>query len=86
MDSQWQKIIAVKHPVMAGREILVRTAIERPDQFRRSRSAHDVYLCYNLDRPGRWVCAVVKQTGREGFLITAYLTDAIKEGVLQWPK
>jgi hypothetical protein len=31
-------------------------------------------------------CAVSKQEGRTGFLITAYLTDAIKEGEKIWAK
>ena len=34
----------------------------------------------------RWVCAVAKQTEDLGFLITAYPTDAIKEGNRLWPK
>jgi hypothetical protein len=41
----------------------------------------------NIRTLGRWVCAVVRhEKDVEGFLITAYLTDAIKEGEKIWPR
>jgi hypothetical protein len=33
-----------------------------------------------------WTCAVAKREDDDGFLITAYPTDAIKEGIRVWPK
>jgi len=45
-----------------------------------------VYLFYRLERPKRWLCAVAKRLNGEGFLITAYPTDAIKEGEQIWVK
>ncbi len=33
-----------------------------------------------------WLCAVAKREDGNGFLITAYLTDAIKVGDLIWEK
>ena len=33
-----------------------------------------------------WVCALAKHETTAGFLITAYPTDAIKQGVQIWPK
>jgi len=45
-----------------------------------------VLLFYKAEAPKRWTCAVVKRTQNEGFLVTAYPTDAIKEGVRIWPK
>ena len=49
-------------------------------------SRRDLRVClfYRAAGPGRWTCAVVKRTNAEGFLITAYPTDAIKEGVEIW--
>jgi len=75
-----------KHPVMAGRESDVKETLERPDEIRLSRTDPAVHLFYRSERRGRWVCAVTKRPGEEGFLITAYPTDAIKEGVRVWPK
>ncbi len=57
-----------------------------PEEIRRSKSDANVYLFYRTRRNRRWVCAMSKQEGRTGFLITAYPTDAIKEGEKIWPK
>ncbi|PYQ27089.1 MAG: hypothetical protein DMF56_21240 [Acidobacteria bacterium] len=41
----------------------------------------------NSAQPSRWICAVAKRVDdRDGFLITAYPTDAIKEGTRIWTK
>ena len=82
----WQLITTVKHPVMAGREAAVKAARQNPLEVRRSRSDPDVYLFYKLEGAGRWICAVARRLNREGFLITTYPTDAIKEGDKIWPK
>lgn len=82
----WEVIIAVKHPVMTGRENDVKDTLQNPSEIRQSKSDRTVYLFYKPERMGRWVCAVTKRLGGDGFLITAYPTDAIKEGELIWPK
>ena len=80
----WTLIVTVKHPVMLGREADVQRTLRSPDQVRRSRSDPDVYLFYQLERPQRWVCAVAKRLNGDGFLITTYPTEAIKEGERIW--
>ncbi len=82
----WELIITIKHPVMTGREADVQKTLEQPEEIRLSRSDTTVYLFYRTERAGRWVCAVSKRLYEEGFLITAYPTDAMKEGVKIWPK
>jgi hypothetical protein len=82
----WELIVTVKHPIMAGRESDVEEALAHPEEIRQSRSDPDVYLFYRTERIGRWVCAVSKRLGEDSFLITAYPTDAIKEGVRTWPR
>ena len=82
----WDLIVSVKHPVMAGREDDVRNTLENPDEIRQSKSDNDVYLFYKAEREKRWICAVSRQTGETGFLITTYPTDAIKEGERIWHK
>jgi len=82
----WELIVTVKHPAMTGRENDVKEALQHPSEIRQSKSAPAVYLFYKPERIGRWVCAVAKQLDGDGFLITAYPTDAIKEGELIWPK
>ena len=71
---------------MSGRELSVRGALENPDEIRQSRSDPRVYLFYKAEQLKRWVCAVAKDEAGYGFLITAYPTEAIKEGVKVWPK
>ena len=82
----WELIVTIKHPVMAGREEDVKMALAQPDEIRQSKSDEMVFLFYKEEREKRWICAVSKQTCSEGFLITTYPTDAIKEGVQVWHK
>ena len=82
----WDLIVTIKHPVMDGRVEEVQDTLRIPDEIRQSRSDPAVYLFYRVEHPGRWICAVVKQINDEGFLITTYPTDAIKEGRRIWSK
>ena|SRR5712691_8899704 len=84
--SHWDLITTVKHPVMAGQEGKVQGTLRFPEEVRVSRGDATVYLFYRLERPGRWVCAVAKRWNGEGFLITTYPTDAVKEGERAWPR
>jgi len=81
---RWLLITSSKHPVMTGREAL--GVLETPDEIRQSRSDAQVLLFYKGEAPKRWTCAVAKRAEEGAFLITAYPTDAIKEGVRIWPK
>lgn len=74
----------VKHPVLLGREQAIEETLSAPDEVRRSRSDPDVVLFYRAVTPGRWMCAVAKQLDGEGFLVTAYPTDTVKEGERIW--
>jgi len=71
---------------MKGRESDVKSALESPDEVRQSKTDGAVLLFYKVEALKRWVCAVAKRSDGEGFLITAYPTDAIKEGIKIWPK
>lgn len=79
-------ITTIKHPVMLGLEETVKDTLENPEQVCQSRSDPEVLLFYQTSKEKRWVCAVAKQAQDQGFLITAYPTDAIKEGTQIWPK
>jgi len=86
MRSRWNIIARVKHPVMAGKEDMVRLTLVEPVEIRRSRQDARVYLFYRPERADRWICAVAKRLDGEGFLITAYPTDAMKEGEKAWTR
>jgi hypothetical protein len=83
---RWDLIAMFKHPVMERREADVQAVLHDPDEIRQSRRDESVVLFYRVERLGRWLCAVVRRTGRDGFLITAYPTDAVKEGEKIWAK
>ena len=84
--TRWELIVNEKHPAMKGREFDVKSALESPDEVRQSKSDSSVLLFYKTESLKRWVCAVTRRSDQEGFLITAYPTDAIKEGTRIWPK
>jgi hypothetical protein len=83
---RWELIIREKHPAMRGRESDVKSALETPNEVRQSKSDDSVLLFYKMEGQKRWVCAVTKRFNEDGFLITTYPTDAIKEGTKIWPK
>ena len=82
----WDLVIVEKHAVVRGRESSVAEVLEDPSEIRRSRSDSNVFLFYRVERHGRWLCAVAKKLNGDGFIITVYPTDAIKEGETVWRK
>lgn len=76
----WQKIVTTKHPSIAKYEDRVRETLEDPDEIRRSRQDERVHLYYRSI--GKlYVCVVADHTSsKKGYIVTAYLTDRIKEG------
>jgi hypothetical protein len=82
----WDTIVT-KHPDMAARVVDVELALRSPEEIRRSRRDPAVLLFYRSERGDtRWVVAVAKHEKGDGFLMTAYRTDAVKEGERLWPK
>lgn len=82
-DDYWEKLV-VKHPDLTELEIEIRQCLADPDEIRRSSRDPNVLLFYRTLEERRWAVAVAKRLNSEGFLITAYQTDAIKEGETLW--
>ena len=82
----WNLIVTVKHPVMRDRLEDVKMTLSNSDEIRQSRSDPAVCLFYRDDGDRRWLCAVTRRLNGDGFLITAYRTSALKEGVALWQK
>ena len=77
--SRWSLIIKTKHLEIEGKEKEVKGTLIKPDEIRLSKSDVSVYLYYKYY--GKLsVSVVVKHKNGEGFIITAYYTDRIKEG------
>ena len=70
---------------MRGRLQDVIDTLVHPDEVRRSVGDPSVMLFHRRVDP-RWVCAVAKRSDTEGFLITAYPADKIKQGDIVWTK
>jgi hypothetical protein len=84
-EEYWQKLI-IKHPDIADLESEVKQALNNPDEIRRSNRDPNLLLFYLTLKEKRWVVAVARRLNGDGFLITAYQTDAIKEGETLWHK
>jgi len=84
-ENYWEKLI-IKHPDIADLEIEIKQTLASPDEIRRSSRDPNILLFYLKIKEKRWAVAVAKRLNGDGFLITAYQTDAIKEGALLWHK
>jgi len=80
----WDYLINVKHRVMKGKEKIIKEVLYNPDEIRKSKIDKDVFLYYK--KIDKLYCVVVKHEGKEGFLITAYPADKVKEGERIWIK
>jgi hypothetical protein len=80
----WKYLITIKHPIMKGKEDTVRAVLQSPDEIRQSSTDKEVFLYYK--QFDKLYCVVVKHIELEGFLITSYLTDKVKEGVVVWTR
>jgi len=80
----WARIVTFKHPIMRGREETVKRVLRAPTEVRKSKKDGTVHLYYAPDPP-YIVCVVVKSSGEDGFVVTAYRTGKIKEGEQIWP-
>ncbi len=81
----WQKIITFKHPAMKTKEEQVKLALRAPDEIRQSKQNKKVLLYYRKTDDYH-TCVVVRAINGEGFIITTYMTDKIKEGKTIWKK
>ncbi len=67
----------------------VERTISQPQIVRKSTSDASVRLFYEFQPQtivgGKWLCVVVKYSGSDAFMVTAYLTDKPKAGEDLWP-
>jgi len=79
----------MEHPEMRGMEAQIERTLLQPTWVRRSKVDADIRLFYEFYAQtivgGKWLCIVVKYTGDDAFIVTAYLTDKPKAGEDLWP-
>ena len=83
--SYWRVITVLKHPSIATKQAEVQETLQTPDEIRRSVKGNKVFLYYKK-YGSRYLCVIVRHRNGTGFIITAYLTKKIKEGIMLWQK
>ncbi len=81
----WDFVKTVKHPNMEGKEKEIIKTLKDPEFIRRSNKDERVYLYYR-STDNHYVCVACKHLNGEGFIITTYITDRLKEGEEIWRK
>ena len=82
----WSLITTVKHPSLYDREEAVIQTLIKPDQVRISKIDKTVYLFYRKFGR-RHLCVVTKRfEPKTGFIMTAYVTEKLKEGKIAWKR
>ena len=84
-DVYWEKIIKLKHPSMKAEEERVKLTLHSPDEIRQSKKDKGILLYYRQFKPF-FICVVVKVANGEGFIVTTYKTEKIKEGERVWQR
>lgn len=76
------------HPEMVELILEIRNVLQIPKVIRQSNTDPQVHLYYRYYEQtlvgAKWLCVVVKVMPDDAFIITAYLTDKIKQGVEIW--
>lgn len=80
----WTYLITKKHRVMNGKKKMVIETLKSPDEIKKSRVDETIFLYYK--QFDRLYCVVAKHAGKDGFLITAYPADKVKEDKNIWTK
>jgi hypothetical protein len=76
------------HPEMVDMRFQLEIVLQTPEVVRQSRSDSKVYLYYRFYEQtivgAKWLCVVIKDNSDDAFIITAYLTDKLKQGLELW--
>ena len=84
-SKHWDLIVRRKHLEIEGREREVQVTLQDAQSVRVSQADSSVFLYYK--RSGRYyLCVVCRHLNGDGFIITSYLTDRLKEGHEVWRK
>lgn len=77
-----------EHPEMKGMLPSIKETLLKPQRIIQSVSDKDAHLYYRFyigTKVGdKYLCVVVKDSKRDPFILTAYLTDSIKKGDIIW--
>jgi hypothetical protein len=76
------------HPEVVDMKFQLEIVLQTPEVVRQSRSDSQVYLYYRFYEKtivgAKWLCVVIKDNSDDAFVITAYLTDKLKQRLELW--
>jgi len=84
-DGRWKHIITV-HPEIERYRKEVEETVSNPDKIKRSLYSNEVVIYYRQKVLNGKHMAVVIKVNDDKFVITAYMTDRIKEGEMIWQR
>jgi hypothetical protein len=84
-DEYWERIVTEKHRNMRAQEEEVKKTLGEPDLVKQSVADPNVLLFYRPRQEG-WTVVVARRLNGQGFLITCYLTAALKKGTEIWKR
>ena len=88
-DEGWNHILERHHYMIDFRDEIGQT-LQKAEEIRRSTTAPQTTSLYykwyhETFRGDKWVCVVVKALPDEAFVVSAYVTERIKDGEVIWP-
>ncbi len=86
-DERWAHIVK-EHPEVAPYRERTQHVLTTPDYVKQSTRDRSVLLYYRFYEDifdGKYLLAVVKK-GSRCFILTCFITDRIKEGLMEWEK
>ncbi|MCK4428953.1 MAG: DUF4258 domain-containing protein [Candidatus Aenigmarchaeota archaeon] len=86
-NEYWDYITTIKHPHIRSKENEIINTLKNPEIIRQSKRDKNVYLFYRKTiyySKQYYLCVIINK--EKGFVITAYITDKIKEGEEIWKK
>jgi hypothetical protein len=85
--NRWREIVRFKHPAVRNYQHEAKLCVSEPDLVYESVKDPDVHLHYRFLNSGKHICVVVAPgDSDQHFVVTAYLTSRIKQGVELWKK
>jgi len=84
-QAHWKLLTQRKHLEIEGLEQDVQLTLIEAEVVRVSQEDDDVFLYYRRYKK-YYLCVVCRHLNGEGFIITSYLTDRVKEGHEIWRK
>ncbi|MBI2232659.1 MAG: hypothetical protein HYU56_01960 [Candidatus Aenigmarchaeota archaeon] len=78
--------IVLRHPELEGKEVDIRKTLTTADFVQESVYDKNVLLYYRSINKKDYIVVVGKVLNNHGFIITAYIANVVKKGVIIWRK